>query len=150
MLGDLSPQIPQKRLSPQIPLLQTTRHVQASCKMIRDPNWGLEGQKCVKTIRKHHKYPPKVYPNTFGNFFLGSLVTPNRPKTAKSPSLPLQATRPLLASRRVINDPNWGLEGLKCVKTILKHHKYPPKVSPNTFGNFFFRVIFHPKSPENG
>ena len=58
-------QIRLKRLRPQIPLLHTTRHLQASCKMIRDQNWGLGGPKCVKTIRKHHKYPPKVSPNTW-------------------------------------------------------------------------------------
>ena len=138
----------QIRLSPQIPLLQTTGHLQASCKMIRDPNWGLGGPKCVKTIRKHHKYPPKVSPNTFGNFFFGSFFTPNRPKTAKSPTLPLQTTRPLLASRRVIKDANWGLEGPKCVNTIQKLHKYAPKVSPNTFGNLFLGSFFTPNRPK--
>ena len=118
--------------------------------MIRDPNWGLGGPKCVKTIRKHHKYPPKVSPNTFGNFFFGSFFTPNRRKQLSPQAPSLHATRPLVASQRVIKDPNWGLEGPKCVRTIRKHHKYPPKVSPNKFGNFFFRVIFHPKSPKNG
>ena len=91
--------------------------------------------------------PPK-YPQThLETFFFGSFFTPNRPKTAKSPTLPLQAHRHLMASSRVIKDTNWGVGGPKCVNTIGKHHKYPPKVSPNTFGNFFFRVIFYPKSP---
>ena len=132
-------QIHLKQLSPQIPLLQTTRHQQASCKMIGDPNWGLGGAKCVKTIQKHHKYTPKVSPNTFGNFFFGSFSPQIAQKRLSPQAPPLQATRPLLASQRVINDPNWGLEGPKCVKTIRKHHKYPPKVSLNIFGNFFFR-----------
>ena len=203
-LGDFSPQIPLKRLSPQIPLLQATRHLQASCKMIRDPKWGLEGPKCVKTSRNiintPSKYPqthletffsghfspqiaqkwlspqapplqatrpllatqrvvrsqigvwraqnaskpsgniintPQTIPKHIWKLFFRSLFTPNRPKTAKSPTLPLQATRHLLASPRLIMDPNWGLEVPKCVNTIRKHHKYPPKVSPNTFGNFF-------------
>ena len=75
------------------------------------------------------------------------------PKTAKAPNPPpppLQTTRHLLASHRVIKDPNWGLEHPKCVKTIWKHHKSPPKVSLNTFGNFFFQVNFHPKAPKHG
>ena len=102
------------------------------------PNLGSAKKKCVKTIQKHHQYPPKVSPNTFGNFLGGSFFTPNRSQTAKSPTLPLQARRQLLASRRVIKDANWGLEVPKCVNTIRKHHKYPPNVSPNTFGNFFW------------
>ena len=142
-------QIRLKRLSPQATPLQATKPLLASQRVINDRNWGLVGPKCIKNIRKHGKYPPKVSPYTFENFFWGSFFTPNRPKTAQSPTLPLQARRHLLASRRVIKDANWGLEGPKCANTIRKHHKYSPKVSPNTFGNFFFRVIFHPKSPKN-
>ena len=148
--GHFSPQITQKRLSPQAPPLRAARPLLASRRVINDPNWGLEGPKCVKTIRKHHKYSPKVSLNTFGNFFSGHFSPQIARKRLSPQAPPWQTTRPLLASQRVIKDPNWGLEGPKCVKTIRKHHKYPPKVSPNTFGNFFFRVIFHPKSPKNG
>ena len=66
-----SPQIAPKQLSPQTPPLQATRQLLASRRVIKDPNWGLEGPKCVQTIRKHHENHPKVSPNTFGNFFFG-------------------------------------------------------------------------------
>ena len=139
-------QIYLKRLSPQIPLLQTTRHLQASCNMIRDPNWGLGGPKCVKTIQKHHKLPPPKYPQTrLETFFFGSFFTPNRRKTAKSPSPPLQTTRHLLASQRVITDPNWDLEVPKCVNTIRKQHKYPPQSIPKHIWKLFFSGHFSPQ-----
>ena len=68
-----SPQITQKRLSLQTPPLQAARHLLATRRVIKDPNWGLGRPKCVKTICKHHKYPPKVSLKTFGN--------PKAPKT---------------------------------------------------------------------
>ena len=140
--GHFSPQIAQKRLSPQAPPLQATRHLLASQRVIKDPNWGLEGPKCVKTLRKHHKYPPKVSPNTFGNFFFGSFFAQKR-LSPQAP--PLQATRPLLASQRVIKDPKWGLKVPKCVKTIRKHHKYTPQSISKHICKLFFSGHFSPQ-----
>ena len=128
---------PQTDKSPRPPL-QATRHPLASCRLIKDPNWGLEGLKCIKTSRKHHKYPPQSICKQIWNFFSGDFSPQIAQKQLSPQTRPLQATRHLLVSRRVIKDPNWGLQRPKCVKTIWKHHKYPPKVSPNTFGNFFF------------
>ena len=69
--------------------VRASRGLGPSGRVIKDANCGLGGPKCVKPIRKHHKYPPKVSPNAFGNFFFRSFFTPNRPNTAKSPRPPL-------------------------------------------------------------
>ena len=82
-----SPQIAQKRLSPQSPPLQATRHLPASRRVINDPNSGPERPKCVKTIWKHHKYPPKVSLNIFGNFFPGGFSRQS-PQKRLSPQPP--------------------------------------------------------------
>ena len=67
-----SPQIAQKRLSPQTPPLPATRHLLPSRRVIKDPNWGLEHPKCAKTIWKHHKYPPpQSIPQDIWKLFLG-------------------------------------------------------------------------------
>ena len=163
--GHFSPQIARKRLSPQTPppsrLLGISPTASARTKRFFGHSTGSTAQKLIflaHRLRNHHaqllgprkiwlKQPLRGPRSDFLGFF-----APNRPKTAESPNLPppLQATRHLLASRRVIKDPNWGLERPKCIKTICKHHKYRPKVSLNIFGNFFCRVIFHPRAPKNG
>ena len=97
-LGHFSPQIARKRLSPQAPPLQATRPLVASQRVIKDPKWSLEDPKCVKTIRKHHKYPPKVSPNTFGKFFSGHF-SPQIAQKRLSPPGRLLGIRPTASAR---------------------------------------------------
>ena len=66
--------------------------------MIKDTNWGLESPKLVKTTRKHHKYPLKVSPNTFGNFFLGDFSPQIAPKRL-SPTGRLLGISPTASAR---------------------------------------------------
>ena len=113
--------------------------------MIRDPNWGLEGPKGVKTIRKHHEYPPQKYTQThLETFFSGSFFTPNHPKTAKSPTLPLQAPRHLQASCRGIKDKIGVWRAQNASKPSQNIINTPPKY-PQTHLEPFFSGHFSPQ-----
>ena len=90
--------------------------------MTRDPYWGLEGPKCVKTIRKQHKYHPKVSPNTLGSFFWG-VFSPQIARKRLSPQTPpdrLLSISPTASARKTGIQAMNRAQGLK-IRIFLAH-----------------------------